>query len=102
MGEAARSCLIGANTQRDEDTSFLSVNEELQSELALLPPAQRVDVCFSLLGGKLPPEFAGGEDELNDEVHLLFKDAQDLRAVLGLALLKLGRFTEAHEIWVQS
>jgi len=56
----------------------------------------------------MPKELASGdEDEEGGDgaaptVHLLMKDAQEIRAVLGLALTKCGRFAEAADVWSQA
>lgn len=88
-----------------EEQQYFSMDPELQMELAAMPPHQRVDICTSLLAGRVPAEFGGEEGEdstANGRVEMLLKDAQEVRAVLGLALTQCGRLEEAWDTWVQA
>jgi len=63
------------------------------------------DFCRSLLRGEVPADIGNGSDSdevPSGKVELLLKDAQELRAVLGLALTKDGQFHEAWSVWVKA
>jgi len=80
-----------------------------------MQPRQRIHMCECLLAGRLPEAFAGDgcacstaegsaadPDVAGIAVKLLLKDAQELRAVMGLALIQSGCYVEAWQTWVQA
>uniref|UniRef100_A0A7S4Q0H3 SET domain-containing protein n=1 Tax=Alexandrium monilatum TaxID=311494 RepID=A0A7S4Q0H3_9DINO len=95
-----------SDTEPTDDEQYFFVDAELQAELAAMQPNQRIEICRSLLAGKLPAEFGCEEDEdgfaSKTAVRLLLKDAQELRAVLGLALTQIGCYADAWHTWVDA
>jgi len=103
---AAEDAKGSAPSEANDDIRYLSVDAQLQAELATMPAEQRVEVCRSLLRGELPSQLGADEEDASDQdagkLSLLLKDAQEIRTVLALALMKMGRFQEAWAAWLEA
>jgi len=87
---------------------YLRVDEQVQAQLSLLPPAHRAEAAAAALRGEIG---CGSEEEVeedeegvntgktNDVKVLLGKDAQELRVVQATALMQFGRHQEALAVW---
>lgn len=74
-------------------------DDELKGTLANMPPPVRIKVCRGLLVGEFP--CLGGDADVNRDSKLMFKDAQEIRAILALALTECGCHRDACQVWVQ-
>eukprot|EP00929_Paragymnodinium_shiwhaense_P088751 TRINITY_DN49067_c0_g1_i1.p1 TRINITY_DN49067_c0_g1~~TRINITY_DN49067_c0_g1_i1.p1 ORF type:complete len:707 (-),score=161.09 TRINITY_DN49067_c0_g1_i1:49-2169(-) len=90
----------GDDVVGERNKQYLTVDSDLQDDLAAMPPMRRIKICRSLLRGELPKEFSDGEGE--QDVHLRFKDAQELRTTLAVALTKERKFAAAWDVWTEA
>eukprot|EP00929_Paragymnodinium_shiwhaense_P118959 TRINITY_DN90857_c0_g1_i1.p1 TRINITY_DN90857_c0_g1~~TRINITY_DN90857_c0_g1_i1.p1 ORF type:complete len:608 (-),score=163.62 TRINITY_DN90857_c0_g1_i1:109-1932(-) len=101
---------VAKSDHTDEGTRprYISMDAQVQAQLNLMQPAERVEAVEAALHGGLDEEgdvqgageSEGGEEEKGPCV-LLGKDAQELRVVKATTLMQLKRFEEAVDVWRQ-
>lgn len=106
------------------EKNFMRVDAQVQANLALLPPKERVRAVAAALEGRLDEEAEEPEEEEpveeaevasahsceKDELHeakppkvvLLGKDAQELRVVQALAFMQMQEWESAFQVWRQN
>ncbi|CAK0840405.1 unnamed protein product [Prorocentrum cordatum] len=86
---------------------FLHVDAQVQANLSLLPPAERVEAVEAALRGEMGDDDEGEEEEggpsgcaeSGGSAVVLGKDAQELRVVQALALMQMQRWADALQVW---
>lgn len=93
----------GVDIATDSAPKYLSVDSQVQAQLSILPPAERVEAAEAALRCELGSD---GEDENGESEEdadskaqsttvLFGKDAQELRVVLALAFMQLKKYDQA-------